>query len=206
LQQCGPTPALSVSSVMRGETLIQQHPPTPPSTGGEYQAGLQHIAHYNTGRGYAYASPRSIGHEGIPSHGSHVVSHPGEERLGLGIQYVRASMMFASHSHADSLAGRLRPRRRILPHRTVQRITSEWVPWHALSVKTDLCRTSSRYSRHQPQGPRSMMILNEDPPAMHVTLQRPVRRDERKQVLDQKRFPSRKSQRPRRETSQSLRN
>lgn len=73
---------------MRGETLIQQHPPTPPSTGAEYQVGLQHIAHYNTARGFAYASPASIAHEGIPSHGSHVVSHPGEGH-GLGLQYVR---------------------------------------------------------------------------------------------------------------------
>ncbi|KAL5118256.1 hypothetical protein ACEQ8H_003766 [Pleosporales sp. CAS-2024a] len=57
---------------MRGETLIQQHPPTPPSTGGEYRTGLQHIAHYNTAPGFAYASPRTIAHEAIPSHGSHV--------------------------------------------------------------------------------------------------------------------------------------
>ena len=87
---------------MRGETLVQQHPPTPPSTGGEYQAGLQHIAHYNTSRGFAYASPRSIAHEGIPSHASHAVSHP-EERLGLGIQYVRLTMLHSSNSNADQI-------------------------------------------------------------------------------------------------------
>ena len=77
---------------MRGDTLIQQHPPTPPNTGAEYQASLQQIAQYNAGRGFSYGSPRSIAHEGIPSHGSHVDSHPGDG-LGLGLQYVRTSTL-----------------------------------------------------------------------------------------------------------------
>jgi hypothetical protein len=77
---------------MRGDTLIQQHPPTPPNARAEYQAGLHQVAQYNADRGYSfgeagYGSPGSVAHEGIPSHASHVDSHP--RGLGLGIQYVR---------------------------------------------------------------------------------------------------------------------
>ncbi|KAH7080477.1 hypothetical protein BKA63DRAFT_591047 [Paraphoma chrysanthemicola] len=71
---------------MRAATLIHQHPPTPPSTGSEYQAGLQQVAHYNSGRGFSYGSPRLMAHEGIPSHGSHADSHTGDG-LGIEIQY-----------------------------------------------------------------------------------------------------------------------
>jgi hypothetical protein len=78
---------------MRSETLLYQHPPTPPSNGTEYQAGLHQIAQYNADRGFsfddsAYGSPRTVAHEGIPSQGSRIDSGSGE-RLGLGIQYVR---------------------------------------------------------------------------------------------------------------------
>jgi hypothetical protein len=77
--------------MMRGDTLIQQHPPTPPNAGAEYQAGLHQVAQYNADRGYSfgdawYGSPGSVVHERIPSHASHVDSHP--RGLGLGIQYV----------------------------------------------------------------------------------------------------------------------
>ena len=84
--------------MMRGDTLIQQqHPPTPPNAGAEYQAGLHQAAQYNADRGYSfgeagYGSPGSVAHEGIPSHASHVDSHP--RGLGLGIQYVRVPASF----------------------------------------------------------------------------------------------------------------
>jgi hypothetical protein len=82
---------------MRGDTLIQQHPPTPPNAGAEYQAGLHQFAQYDANRGYSfgeagYGSPGSVAHEGIPSRASHVDSHP--HGLGLGIQYVRAPVSF----------------------------------------------------------------------------------------------------------------
>lgn len=78
---------------MRSETLIHQHPPTPPITGTEYQSGLSHIARYNADGSYSfgevgYGSPGSPIHEGIPSRVSRVDSHSGNS-IGLGLQYVR---------------------------------------------------------------------------------------------------------------------
>lgn len=75
---------------MRGDTLIQRHPPTPPTLMGDYQSGLHRVAQYNADRGYPYDNPSyagMIGHEGIPSRTSHMASHAGES-VGLGIQYV----------------------------------------------------------------------------------------------------------------------
>lgn len=85
-----------------GETLVHRHPPTPPITGAEYQAGLSHIVQYNTDGSYSfgevsYGSPASVAHEGIPSHMSRVVSHT-RVGQGLGIQYVRALTSFADQS------------------------------------------------------------------------------------------------------------
>ena len=78
---------------MRSDTLTQQHPPTPPNAGVEYQAGLQQVAQYNADRGYSfseagYGSPSSVAHQGIPSHESHAGNYA--RGLGLGIQYVSA--------------------------------------------------------------------------------------------------------------------
>jgi hypothetical protein len=78
--------------MMRGDTLIQQHPPTPPNAGADYQTGLHQVAQYNADRGYlfgeaGYGSSGLVAHEGIPSYASHVDSRP--RGLGLGIQYVR---------------------------------------------------------------------------------------------------------------------
>ena len=83
-----------IPATMRGDTLIQQHPPTPPNAGLEYQIRLHQVAQYNVDRGYSfgeagYGSPGSVAHEGIPSHASHAGNHP--RGLGLGIQYVKAS-------------------------------------------------------------------------------------------------------------------
>jgi hypothetical protein len=77
---------------MRRDTLVEPHLPTPPNARAEYQAGLNQVAQYNADRSYSfgeagYGSPRSVAHEGIPSHASHVDSHPCV--VGLGIQYVR---------------------------------------------------------------------------------------------------------------------
>lgn len=82
----------STFAMMRGDTLVQQHPPTPPNAGSEYQSGLHPVAQYGVDRGYSfsetgYGSPGSVAHEGIPSHASHADNHP--RGLGLGIQYVR---------------------------------------------------------------------------------------------------------------------
>jgi hypothetical protein len=71
--------------------MQQQHPPTPPNAGAEYQAGLHQVAQYNADRGYSfgnegYGSLGSVAYEGISPHVSHVDSHP--RGLGLGIQYV----------------------------------------------------------------------------------------------------------------------
>ncbi|KAJ6276437.1 hypothetical protein J3E71DRAFT_348311 [Bipolaris maydis] len=76
---------------MRGDSLIQQHPPTPPNAGAEYQVALHQVAEYNADRGCSfgeagYGSPSSVAHQGIPSHASHGDDHI--RGLGLvGLQY-----------------------------------------------------------------------------------------------------------------------
>ena|SRR6186713_2509873 len=92
---------------MISETLIQRHPPTPPSFGTELHSGLHQVARYVADRSYsfdearhpgsAYGSPGSVGHEGISQHSSqgfqtsHLEGHPGPD-FGLGIQYVSNSV------------------------------------------------------------------------------------------------------------------
>ncbi|KAJ8116263.1 hypothetical protein OPT61_g2291 [Boeremia exigua] len=76
---------------MRGDTLIQRHPPTPPTLVGDFHSGPHRVAQYNADRGYpydeaSYGVPGVINHERIPSRTSHVGSHTGEG-VGLGIQY-----------------------------------------------------------------------------------------------------------------------
>ncbi|KAF2856049.1 HMG box protein-like protein [Plenodomus tracheiphilus IPT5] len=76
---------------MRAETLIHQHPPTPPINGTEYQTGLSHIAQYNADGSYSfgevgYGSPGSMGHEGLTSQMPRADGHSGNG-FGLGIQY-----------------------------------------------------------------------------------------------------------------------
>ncbi|KZM22763.1 hypothetical protein ST47_g6081 [Ascochyta rabiei] len=39
---------------MRGDTIIQRHPPTPPTLVGDYQSGLHQVVQYNADRGYPY--------------------------------------------------------------------------------------------------------------------------------------------------------
>ncbi|CAI6254798.1 unnamed protein product [Periconia digitata] len=61
---------------MKSETLIHQHPPTPPNLNVDLQSGFHHLAQYNAGRrfsyeetngyGAGYASPGSITHDGLP--------------------------------------------------------------------------------------------------------------------------------------------
>ncbi|KAH7343134.1 hypothetical protein BKA66DRAFT_434507 [Pyrenochaeta sp. MPI-SDFR-AT-0127] len=76
---------------MMGETLVQQHPPTPPNTGTDYHSGLHQVVQYNTDRNYPfseanYHSPGSVAHEGIPSHATHVDGQSGSG-LSSRIEY-----------------------------------------------------------------------------------------------------------------------
>lgn len=71
---------------MMGETLIQQHPPTPPNTSTDYHSGLHQVVQYNTDRNHPfseanYGSPGSVVHEGIHSHASHVDNHDLSSRI-----------------------------------------------------------------------------------------------------------------------------
>lgn len=80
---------------MRGDALVQRHPPTPPTLVGDFQVGLHRVAQYNADRGYlydeaSYGAVGLIGHEGIPSRASHVGSHTGQG-VSLG-QYVGAAV------------------------------------------------------------------------------------------------------------------
>jgi hypothetical protein len=74
---------------MRGDTLIQRHPPTPPTLLGDFHSGLHRVAQYNADRGYpydesSYGPAGIVGHEGLPSRTSHVAG----DGMGLGIHYV----------------------------------------------------------------------------------------------------------------------
>jgi hypothetical protein len=186
---------------MRGQTTLQQHPPTPPNNGGEYQTGLQNIAQYNTGRGFAYASPRSIVHEGIPSHGP-VVSHPGES-LGLGIQYVRNLEISAPNCILTEMKDGYGPvsdyyhngQYDVLP---VSKCFAHTLGAHGLTKS----RPSSHSFHLQLQGPQSTMSSNGEPRAADARAQLPARHGGKKQALDRKRHRNPRSQRLRRETSQ----
>ncbi|CBX92651.1 similar to HMG box protein [Plenodomus lingam JN3] len=76
---------------MQAETLIHQHPPTPPINGIEYQAGLSHIVEYNADGSYSFSevshgSPRPMAHETLPS-GMPYISGNSRNVPGLSIQY-----------------------------------------------------------------------------------------------------------------------
>jgi len=77
---------------MRGDTLVQRHPPTPPTLVGDFRSGLHRVAQYNADRGQpyddaSYGAPGVVDHEGVHSRTSQAGSHAGEG-VGLGIQYV----------------------------------------------------------------------------------------------------------------------
>ncbi|KAF2189624.1 hypothetical protein K469DRAFT_683039 [Zopfia rhizophila CBS 207.26] len=94
---------------MKSETVVQQHPPTPPNVTVELQYGLHHIAQHNAERNYlydesqlhgsAYVSPGHVVHEGIPQDSAqhfqdqHVerghYAEPHGPDFGLEIQYDR---------------------------------------------------------------------------------------------------------------------
>ena len=83
---------LVAAAIMRGDTLIQRHPPTPPTLVGDFHSGLHRVAQYNADRGYPYDESSYdlagvVGHEGLPSRTSHGASHAGDG-MGLGIRYV----------------------------------------------------------------------------------------------------------------------
>lgn len=83
---------LVAAAIMRGDTLIQRHPPTPPTLVEDFHSGLHCVAQYKADRGYpydesSYGLAGVVGHEGIPLRTSHGASHAGDG-MGLGIHYV----------------------------------------------------------------------------------------------------------------------
>jgi hypothetical protein len=99
---------------MKAVTMVQQHPPTPPSGNIELQYDLHHLVNHNTGHHYhhdyreaqylgrqgsAYGSPCPMMQEvGLQQSGEHFQTQQFESGLypdphggefGLGIQYVR---------------------------------------------------------------------------------------------------------------------
>ncbi|KAF1996831.1 hypothetical protein P154DRAFT_471929 [Amniculicola lignicola CBS 123094] len=97
---------------MKAETLVQHHPPTPPSVGTELQSGLHQIAQYNAERNYsydgaqrhgsAYGSPGPVVHEGVQHRSqSFQQSHADQQgqNFGLGIQYDGYSQSPAYYPH-----------------------------------------------------------------------------------------------------------
>ena len=149
---------------MRGDTLIQRHPPTPPTFVGDFHSDLHRVAQYNADRGYpydeaSYGVPGVVGHEGIPSRASHVGSHNGEG-VGLGIQYV-STWYPNTDNDADQIQGRLR----------CSGVLSRWLGrWSSgmwnLVVCVPQCLTCSRAvkvsSRRRPQDRQSKMTTQHD--------------------------------------------
>ena len=88
---------------MKSETLLHQHPPTPPNIGHDLHAGLHQIAQYNVSRNYsfdgslphgsAYGSPEpgvhDVVHHSLPLRAHE--SHPGSE-IDLGAHYVSSNV------------------------------------------------------------------------------------------------------------------
>jgi uncharacterized iron-regulated membrane protein len=74
-------PVRSSIAIMKSQTLVQQHPPTPPSVGAD-QTGLHQVAQYNADRDYSYNDLHSAAYSS-----SGAILHDGET-FGLGIQYV----------------------------------------------------------------------------------------------------------------------
>ncbi|KAH6615165.1 hypothetical protein C7974DRAFT_60268 [Boeremia exigua] len=87
---------------MRGDTLVQRHPPTPPTLVGDFHSDLHRVAQYGADGGYSYseAGYGVHGHEGIPLRAAHAGSHG--EGVGLGIQYEGYG---ASEYYHDGQAG-----------------------------------------------------------------------------------------------------
>ena len=89
---------------MKSETLVQQHPPTPPIASADLQSSLHQVAQYNAdgqypyndaqSYGVAYGSQERVMQDGIPRHPSQIGGHP-DETFGLGIQYVRGAHSLA---------------------------------------------------------------------------------------------------------------
>ncbi|KAF2639757.1 HMG box protein-like protein [Massarina eburnea CBS 473.64] len=81
---------------MKSETLLHQHPPTPPNVHADLQNSLDQLVQYNAERsfpydeshayGAGYGSPGPTLHDGFSQHSAHVGSQAGES-FGLGIQY-----------------------------------------------------------------------------------------------------------------------
>jgi hypothetical protein len=83
--------------VMKTETYVQQHPPTPPVASTDMQTGLHQLAQYNSDGHYSYDDPHAYGtaygssdqvmQDPLSQHQSEIGSQTGEP-FGLGIQYV----------------------------------------------------------------------------------------------------------------------
>ena len=164
---------------MRGDTLIQRHPPTPPTLVGDFQSGLHRVAQYNADRGYpydeaSYGVHNMVGQEGIPSRMSHVGSHDGEG-ISLGMQYVgtpellEVTMLTRSkdtygapeHYHASQHDGRS--------------VCSEF---RYAATKLTSGRRVKASSHHQPQGQQRMTIMPHDPLAVYGQKQPQARHED----------------------------
>lgn len=191
--------------MMRGETLIQQHPPTPPNTSAEYQASLHQIAQYNTGRGFSYGSPRLMARETIPSNG-HIESHPGDG-IGLGLQYVSISMSLLLMSSPDRVTGWLRSRsNRVLQQQALQRPPSKSMRPISPAARTDRCRMNRHSSRNRLQDRASKRTMDGEQPAVGEQSSRQSRRRKEHPAPVQRQHQKRRSQRPTKGTRPSPRN
>jgi len=148
---------------MRSETLLYQHPPTPPSNGTEYQTGLHQIAQYNVDRGFSfedsvYGSPRTVAHEGIPSQVSRVDSGSGEG-LGLGIQYVRTPHFILQSTMLTGFQDGYGPASEYYQTGQYDGVSVSVVDHSLPRRKLTKTRTASPSSRRQHQDPLWAMTL-----------------------------------------------
>jgi hypothetical protein len=84
------------AAIMKQDTLIQHHPPTPPDA-SELQSGLQQVAQYNADGNYSYNDPQTFGGaycaapqvvpNGLPQQLSRT-GRKSSESFALDIQYV----------------------------------------------------------------------------------------------------------------------
>ena len=82
---------------MKTETLVHQHPPTPPNLSIDLNSGFHHLAQYNADHVYSYdesgnygvgyAPPASIAHDQLLQHPTHARNQVGDD-FGHNIQYV----------------------------------------------------------------------------------------------------------------------